>query len=480
MTTAAPAPAEGALLRLLRLWFTFDVRVDRRAYVLSGVGLMVTKYVVEALLVYGVTRTVWQPMAFFSPVYMMRAHQVDASQTWLFAVLGIMTLPFLWIGVSMSVRRAVDGGISAWVGVLFLVPLISYCTMLVLAFLPSKAGAVWQPTPSPASAYRRGGPQPELPVAVDSSVKSALLGVAAAAIVGLAMVGISVYGFGAYGAALFFVTPFVMGAVSGFLYNRPYHRSVGSTLLVALASTVLAASAMMLFALEGLVCLLMAAPIAAVIALFGSLVGRAIAIQTATPLSQTAAMVLILPGLAGAEAKVLETPLHEVVSFVEIDAPPEHVWPNVIGFSELDPPSELMFHTGIAYPMRARIEGSGVGAVRHCEFSTGPFVEPITTWDPPRRLSFDVSKQPPAMEEWSPFTNVHPPHLDGSIRSKHGEFRLIPLAGGRTRLEGSTWYELSMAPAAYWQAWSDTMIHAIHTRVLTHVKGLSERATHGG
>ena len=36
---------------------------------------------------------------------------------------------------------------------------------------------------------------------------------------------------------------------------------------------------------------------------------------------------------------------------------------------------------GLAYPMRARIEGSGPGAVRYCEFSTGPFVEPIVTWD---------------------------------------------------------------------------------------------------
>jgi hypothetical protein len=78
------------------------------------------------------------------------------------------------------------------------------------------------------------------------------------------------------------------------------------------------------------------------------------------------------------------------------------------------------------------------------------------------------------MKEWSPFRHVHPPHLDDSLRSKRGEFRLVPLPGGRTRLEGSTWYELSMSPELYWKAWTDALLHAIHTRVLRHVKRLSE------
>jgi hypothetical protein len=122
----------------------------------------------------------------------------------------------------------------------------------------------------------------------------------------------------------------------------------------------------------------------------------------------------------------------------------------------------------------ARIEGAGVGAIRYCEFSTGPFVEPITRYDRPTRLSFDVIAQPPPMFEWSPYRNLHPPHLDGYIRSVAGEFRLIALPGGRTRLEGSTWYELDIAPHDYWQVWADTMIHHIHLRVLEHVKRLSE------
>lgn len=128
----------------------------------------------------------------------------------------------------------------------------------------------------------------------------------------------------------------------------------------------------------------------------------------------------------------------------------------------------------VATSIRARIVGEGVGAVRHCEFTTGAFVEPITAWEPPHRLAFDVASQPPPMHEWSPYRHVHPPHLDGYLRSRRGEFRMIDLGDGRTRLEGSTWYTLDLAPAGYWALWSDGLIHGIHDRVLTHVKALSE------
>jgi uncharacterized membrane protein YhaH (DUF805 family) len=465
------APSAGPVTRTLRLWFGFRDPVTRRAYLASGAALMAFKYAVDALLVYRTMHVLWSPIAYLSPLYSLRVRDFQSAPQWLVVAMAIFALPFMWIGVTMSVRRAVDAGLSAWVGVLFMVPILNYAVMLLLSVVPPKAGVVW--SPQPTTVYR-GADQAPPSLHIDSGVKSALLGVAVAVAVGLAMIGISVYALGLYGASLFVVTPFVMGAASAFFYNRPYARETSKTLLVALASCVIAGSALMLFALEGLVCLAMAFPIAGGIAALGALVGRAIAVHTRTGAAETAAMLLMLPPAAGAEAKLQAGPVHEVVSTIEIDAPPERVWPNVIGFSELPSPEQWVFHTGIAFPMRARIEGEGVGAVRRCEFSTGAFVEPITAWEPGHRLAFDVREQPPAMKEWSPFRHVHPPHLDGSIRSKRGEFRLVTLAGGRTLLEGSTWYELSMAPEPYWAGVSDLLIHAIHQRVLTHVKRLSE------
>jgi hypothetical protein len=35
---------------------------------------------------------------------------------------------------------------------------------------------------------------------------------------------------------------------------------------------------------------------------------------------------------------------------------------------------------------------------------------------------------------------------------------------------GSTWYELDLAPQAYWSIWSDLLVHRIHRRVLEHIR----------
>jgi hypothetical protein len=164
----------------------------------------------------------------------------------------------------------------------------------------------------------------------------------------------------------------------------------------------------------------------------------------------------------------------EILTAIEVDAPRELVWRHVVSFAELPEPDTWLFRTGVAYPLRATIDGSGVGAVRHCEFTTGAFVEPITAWEEPSRLAFDVAAQPPCMQEWSFYAHVHPPHLDDGLRSRRGEFRLVELPGGRTRLEGRTWYVLRLHPAWYWTPWAEAILHRIHLRVLAHVKRLAE------
>ena len=77
-------------------------------------------------------------------------------------------------------------------------------------------------------------------------------------------------------------------------------------------------------------------------------------------------------------------------------------------------------------------------------------------------------------KELSPYRHVNAPHLEGYMVSKRGEFRLVPLPGNRTRLEGSTWYTLAIFPEMYWTPWGEALLHSIHGRVLEHVKNLSE------
>lgn len=454
-----PARPVDRVRRLLRFWLTLDEPVDRRRYLLHGAGLMLFKYAVDASVVWLTAGVLWTPVDYLSPFYLDRI-RFTGSVAWLDWAFVAWTLPFLWIGVSMTVRRAADAGLSPWLVLLFFVPFVNYALMLTLAAVPSRAPDGWRETPT-------AGP------VGDEQLRSALLGAGLGVLISVGMVFRSAVWLEEYSALLFVATPFVLGATCAFIYNHGHPRSGGDTAGVVTVSVLVAGGAILLFALEGALCIFMAMPLALPVAILGGVLGRAIALRSTAPPSPGMAALVVLPLLLPTPGPPPAQPF-EVVTSVEIDAPPEAVWEHVVGFEELPPPGRLVFRLGIAYPQRARIDGEGVGAIRRCEFSTGAFVEPITAWEPGRRLSFDVVRQPPPLEEWSPYASVHPPHLDGYFRSVRGEFRLVPLPGGRTRLEGSTWYELDLAPVFYWRIQADWLVHRIHERVLEHVKARAE------
>ena len=391
---------------VVRTWFSLTRPVGPRFYAASGIGLALVKYTMDAMLVWLATGRLWTPLAYLNPSLAAREAATGAPPQWAFWVLVLWSLPFYWIGISMTVRRTVEAGLAAAWSMLFFVPIVNYLYMILLCFLPASEAT------TPPSASRRDG--------LGGVFYSTAIGV----LVGLAMMGLSVVWLRGYGAALFLGTPFVMGFVAALRFNRDAPRSALATLGVAYLTLVVVAGLIALLALEGLVCLLMEMPLALLLSSLGAVLGRQIALG-GRPAAAVASLLVALPVLTGFEARGMRAPLREVSTAVDIDAPPESVWRNVIGIAELPPPGELVFRLGIAYPVRARIHGAGVGAVRTCEFSTGPFIEPITQWDPPRRLGFDVRSQPPTMEEWSPYRHVDAPHLVDGLRSERGEFRLF-------------------------------------------------------
>jgi hypothetical protein len=274
---------------------------------------------------------------------------------------------------------------------------------------------------------------------------------------------------GIFGWTLFVLVPGAVGAVAVALF-RPKTAS-GAAGLGALA-TALGCCSLLLVGMEGLGCILMCLPLAMPLGAVGGL--AVYHLRNSSPDPRGAAMMLLLPVATLTFDLKAPPTVFQVQSEVIVAATPEQVWKHVVTFSELPEPDEWFFRAGLAYPKRARIEGAGPGAIRYCEFSTGPFVEPIEVWDEPRLLAFSVTENPAPMNEWSPYAKVLPKHLHGYFISKHGQFRLTALSDGRTRLEGTTWYQHGLWPGEYWRWWSDAIIHRIHLRVLNHVKMLAE------
>jgi len=307
-----------------------------------------------------------------------------------------------------------------------------------------------------------------------SKVHGALRGVLISSLISIVLFVLTVYVIGDYGYFLFLGVPILIGVTSAYSYNHPVKQTLIQSMAVSQIALFILCGCLLIFAAEGVICIAMLLPLGMIMTAVGGLIGYAMATTTVRPVANMLMLAAFFPMFLGADALYHPTPLYEVKSSIEINSPPEEVWPNVVGFSDLEAPPAWYFKLGIAYPVRATIEGTGVGAVRHCEFSTGAFVEPITIWDQPNRLAFDVTSQPPPMNELSPYQHVHPPHLDGYLRCQRGEFRLVRLPNNRTRLEGSTWYEFEMYPQGYWTLWSDWSIQQIHRRVLQHIKMLSE------
>lgn len=457
------------VLRLVRRWFSLQDTVSREEYLLTGVGLMILKYAVEAGVIGSITGKFYSPLDFVNPLLSARSQFTVGAPEWLGMAWVLWTLPFVWIAVTMSVRRAMDAGASPWVGMIVLVPLVNFILMLYLAWIPQ------------GYAEREYSKKEVSSDSADTRVatlNAALVGIAVCMAYFLLVTLLSISAFRSYGSAVFFGAPVITGAVSAYIFNRPKERTKQATLGHSLLVVASFAGMLLVFGLEGAICIAMALPIVLPAALLGALVGRAISTkvhrESNTEKKGLVGCLLVVPFLAGMEVFIAPQTDFEVLTVVEIAAPPERVWECVVAFPEITERPEWFFRWGISCPQGARIKGKGVGAMRYCDFTTGSFVEPVTTWEPPRLLAFDVTDQPEPMTELSPYRHIHPPHLDGSFRSTHGEFRLIPLANGTTRLEGRTWYELEIYPHAYWTLWTDWLLHRIHGRVLRHIKQLAE------
>lgn len=286
---------------------------------------------------------------------------------------------------------------------------------------------------------------------------------------------ISIDYFGDYGWTVFVFIPLLIGFSPPFLIGKIKYISKSESYSVSFLTLGIASVCLLVFAFEGLICIAMAIPIMIPLVLIGSYLGYKI--NSKNRISTRNIMIVLVfssIGFMSFDTVNDNISLIPVRTKIIVDSPIETVWNNVVTFNKIEEPIDWIFLTGISYPTDATIKGTGVGAIRYCNFTTGSFVEPITTWNEPALLQFDVIEQPIPMNEFNPFWDVRPPHLDGYFQSQKGQFKLTKISNNKTELEGTTWYKVDIHPQVYWKSWSNFIIHRIHKRVLNHIKKESE------
>jgi hypothetical protein len=308
---------------------------------------------------------------------------------------------------------------------------------------------------------------------------SAVVSCVVTAALGIAFSQFATEMLGTYGWVLFTLVPVFMGFIAACIYGFSEPRSGTSCVSVAVASVILGGLAILGFAIEGAICLLMAAPLALPLAAFGGWLGYLAQLSPEVKAQNpqiTGALLLLLPfTMYGEHRSRTEARQIAVSTSIVIHAPADRVWTSVIHLSSVPKPESLIFHS-VAYPIKTTLKGTGIGARRECVFSTGSIVEPVEVWNPGKELRFAVVSQPPLMRELSPYSDVHPPHLKLEyLRSKEGQFTLSMQPDGSTLLKGTSYYESRLWPGTYWQLWTDAIAHTVHRVVLAEIKRQAER-----
>ncbi len=235
---------------------------------------------------------------------------------------------------------------------------------------------------------------------------------------------------------------------------------------------------MLLFG-ETAICVIMAAPFLALGSALGSLTTKQILryFHASRPVN----LVIALPLMIFPLEQALPYPTHHgsVTTVIEIAAPPEQVWNHTVAIPHIAP-DELPFTfghgiVGVPHPIDARMNGTGVGAVRDLRW-TGDvtFQEIVTEWDQDRRLGWDFHFGP---ESIPASVEQHISVTSDYLQLTSGDYTLTPLPGGRTRLELTTHYTVRTALNAYCAMWGRIFLGDFHHSVLTVIQARSEGAT---
>lgn len=252
-------------LQISDLW-TWRGTAGRSKYFAIGVTLFAIKHLLDRIIATQLFRLRWSLFNY----WITEATEIDDTplgRLRFYATLVALAIPFIWVGVVLTLRRLRDIGWPLWLVAVFFLPFVNLLFFLLLSTMPSRERSphVWR-VPGLRAALDRVIPR--------SSFGSAIVGVVVTTLLTIGITILSVQGLGNYGWGLFVGLPFCLGLSSVLVYGYHQPRPLSQCLLVSLLSVALASAALITVAIEGLICVLMAAPLGAGICSGGGQKGR--------------------------------------------------------------------------------------------------------------------------------------------------------------------------------------------------------------
>ena len=441
--------------------FSFEGEIRPLPYVLWSLGLFFSQHLIAFVILELQGQSVIPSLWFLAQPFreLLTLYQEAPTPIVVLALLYLLIVH--WALAALAVRRAVNARFSGWIAAAAITPIIQLPVIIALCLLPPRS------TGEPAA--------PAQTPSADPGWVAAAQGVLAGIAFTIFAVAFGALVFGNYGFGLFVVAPFLIGALTAFLANRKGDLGSRRTAGLVIFTVVLGSVGLVLTALEGIVCIVMAAPLALLLAWLGGLMGRRLAVAGRGSGRQAVSALVLLPLAFTVEGVFPTTMSFETRETILVNAPAEQVWKAIVQMDAIDAPPALPFRLGVAYPIRGEVLGEGVGALRRGEFSTGTAIERVTEWVPNKKLAFVVLQDVPGMRELSPYEHVHAPHVVGYFRTSTTSFELLERTNGVTEVVERTSHQLKLDPILYWLPLARWVVHENNARILTHIRRQAEQ-----
>src|SRR2546428_2844395 len=112
--------------------------IDRKRYAIAGCTAFVLKYFLDKMVAALVFERTWFLWSYWQPLGPdARVNAIQPDTRTFVGTLLILALPFIWLGVTLTVQRLRDAGKPLWLVVLFFVPVINILFFLLLCALGS-------------------------------------------------------------------------------------------------------------------------------------------------------------------------------------------------------------------------------------------------------------------------------------------------------------------------------------------------------
>src|SRR5579863_10001710 len=140
-------------IQISDLW-RWDGTIDRGPYALIGLVGFAIKHNIDRFTAPLVFHRKWSLFNYWiPPTTAIRITALSHQDAMLLGTLLILALPFIWIGVALTLRRLRAVRLPTWLVIFFFLPVINLVFFLLLSIIPTRqAGNTQKPRPGGSSA----------------------------------------------------------------------------------------------------------------------------------------------------------------------------------------------------------------------------------------------------------------------------------------------------------------------------------------